>query len=109
MKRMTVSQKVNEMYRVAREREMKRVFNVMTREEVLGLLEKYADLGILTVRETKTKVVITMKKHIGSYHFEDVVKELNRTCKRRDNSYNCFGHLEISKFKIENATIQINF
>ena len=104
---MTVAQRVNEMYRAEREREILEAFSTITREEVLAMLENFIDLGIVTVKETETKVVVQLNRSFSSYHFYNVLNELDRTSNRRRNKYNCFGHLEAIIFRIEDASIQI--
>lgn len=107
MRRMTVSQRVNEMYRIEREREILRTFNTITRAEVLFMLEKFVNLGIITVRETETKVIVQLHRSSSSFRFDEILNELDRVCINRRNRYNSFGHLDMSIFSIEDTNIQI--
>lgn len=105
----TVAQRVNEFYRAEREYEILRAFKTITREEVLFMLESFIDLGIITVNETKTKVNVKLHRTPSSYNFNNVLTELDRTCVSCKNDCNGFGQRTVSKFKIEDAIIQITY
>ena len=109
MKRMTVSQRVNKMYRMEREKEILKVFETITKKEVLAMLEKFIDLGVITVKTTKTKVQVQLQCSPSSFHFDDILDELYRACTSFTSECNCFGNITSAKFTVIDGTVQIMF
>lgn len=110
MKRMTVSQRVNEMYREERRREILKAFETITREEVLDMVKFYKEKGILKVRKQKDQIRIDMQRGCSAWNFHDkFLKELYRACISCKSTYNCWGHLETTRYKIADGSVKIYF
>lgn len=106
MARLTTSQRVIEMYREEKMREILMAFDTITREEVLAMVESFIEKGVITVRETKTKVVITLHRSCTSWGFVDIIEELERTCEYRTSRTDKEWR-KVTTFKITDALVQI--
>ena len=105
---MTVAQMIREKERETRKAEILKAFNTITREEVLAMLEKFIELGIITVVETKTKVNVQLHRSCTSHHFIDVLNELDRTCERYTSHTNK-NWQNVNTYKITDALVQVTF
>lgn len=84
------------------------MFNTITKAEVMEMLESFIEKGVVTVSETKTKVKVVLHKSCTSWGFINVINELDRTCEK-STSYTTNDWKEITKYKITDCTIQIQF
>ncbi len=110
MRRMTVAQTIREREHEIRRKEILKAFETITREEVIEMIKFYEEKGILKVSKQKTQVRIDMKRGRSAWNFhEKVLTELYRACIRCNSTYNCWGHLETTRYTIADGTVKIYF
>ena len=110
MRKITVAQTIRNREYEMKRKEILQAFNTITKEEVVDMVKFYEEKGILKVTKQKSQIRIDMNRGRSAWNFDlKVLKELHRTCQRCNSTYNCWGHLETTRFVVADGTVKIYF
>ena len=110
MRKTTVAQTIRNREYEMKRKEILQAFNTITRAEVVDMLDFYKKKGILKVYKQGTQIRVDMKRTRSAWNFEaKVLKELHRTCTSCKSTYDHWGFLETTRYKIADGSVKVFF